>query len=171
MIKRVAITGPESTGKSVLTKQLAEHFNTLFVPEYAREYIAKLNRPYNENDIMKIAKGHFEREEEKAKYANEFLFVDTEFLVTKIWSLHKYKTCDECIQDKFNNHVYDLYLLMDIDMPWQQDPQREHPHLRQFFFDWYYTELKNKNFTFEVVKGTGEKRLHNAIKIIESHFP
>ncbi len=155
----------------MLAKQLAEHFNTVYVPEFARDYIAKLNRPYVQSDILKVAKKQYEIEEEKAKCAGKFLFADTEFLVTKIWSLHKYKTCDDWILNKFNNHVYDLYLLMHIDMPWQPDSQREHPCLRQFFFDWYYNELKNKNFPFEVVKGTGKKRLHNAVQIIEAHFP
>ncbi|MCD4681228.1 MAG: ATP-binding protein, partial [Bacteroidales bacterium] len=86
MIKRIAITGPESTGKSQLAKKLAEHYNTVWVPEFAREYLNIINRPYGQADILDIAKGQVESEDRLANFAKKILFCDTEAIVTKIWS-------------------------------------------------------------------------------------
>ncbi len=170
MIKRITITGPESTGKSNLAKSLALQYNTQLVPEFARKYLDLLDRDYNQEDLLSIAKGQFEQEENIAKKADKFLFVDTDFLVMKIWSLHKYGKCDQWILDKFENHQYDLYLLCDIDLPWQPDPQREHPDIRQYLFDWYFKELSKMNMKFEIVTGLGEKRVDNALKFIDKAF-
>jgi NadR type nicotinamide-nucleotide adenylyltransferase len=170
MIKRIAITGPESTGKSNLAKSLALHYHAHLVPEFAREYLDKINREYQERDLLSIAKGQFETEEKISKQANEYLFIDTDFLVMKIWSLHKYGKCDPWIINKFENHQYDLYLLCDVDIPWQPDPQREHPDIRQYLFDWYLKELSSANLNYKIVSGTGETRVDNAIKFINNTF-
>lgn len=170
MIKRIAITGPESTGKSNLADALAREFNTQSVPEFARGYINNLNRDYTQEDLLTIAKGQFKQEENIVKQANEYLFVDTDFLVMKIWSLYKYGKCDDWILDKLENHHYDLYLLCNIDLPWQPDPQREHPDIRQYLFDWYLNELSMANVNFEIVSGSGNKRVENALKFINRTF-
>lgn len=169
-ILKIAITGPESTGKSMLAEQLAKHFSTVWVPEYAREYISRLKQEYAKKDILQIARGQLERENQALLHAKKFLFCDTEFLVTKIWSEHAFGNCDPWIQEKFTLHVYDLYLLTDIDLPWESDPQREHPHLRSFFFDWYKDELTKHKLPYRIISGTGEKRLLNAIHTINSFF-
>jgi len=170
VIKKIAITGPESTGKSMLAEQLADHYKTIWVPEYAREYINKLNLPYNKGDILTIAKKQLENENKIAKNAIRFLFCDTEPIVTKIWSEDKYKSCDEWILRKIEEHKYDLYLLCYIDLPWQQDPQREDPHRREYLFDLYLQELTERNLPFYVISGSGKKRLINAIKQVENFF-
>jgi NadR type nicotinamide-nucleotide adenylyltransferase len=170
MIRKVAITGPESTGKSILTRELAEHYQTAWVPEYARGYLEQLGRPYGEKDILLIAQGQMMHEESQLPEANDFLFCDTELLVTKIWSEVKYNRCDPWISEAVDSHRYDLYLLCDIDLPWEYDPLREHPDLRRFLFDLYYNELKNRNFPFAVVRGTGKDRLDHAIGIVENFF-
>jgi NadR type nicotinamide-nucleotide adenylyltransferase len=169
-ILKIAITGPESTGKSMLAEQLAKHFNTVWVPEHAREYISKLKRKYEQEDILHIAKGQLEREDQALLHAKDFLFCDTEFLVTKIWSEHAFGNCDPWIQKKFTTHIYDLYLLMDVDLPWEYDPQREHPHLRSFFLNWYKNELTKHKLPFRIISDSGEKRTLNAINSIFSFF-
>ncbi len=176
MIIRIAITGPESTGKSMLARKLAGHYKTIWVPEYAREYIDQLASPYSEKDILAIAKGQLEREKEaelalKNSYRHEpFLFCDTEFLVTKIWSEVKFGRCDPWILNQLETHVYDLFLLCNIDIPWEYDPQREHPEMREQLFNLYYEELLERNLNFRVVSCLGEERLKNAIKFIDSCF-
>ncbi len=166
MTRRVAITGPESTGKSELAEKLARHYHTVWVPEYAREYLDKLRRPYVYEDIVEIAKGQMKLEEEATSRANEILFCDTDLIVTKIWSEFKYGTCDPWILEQVSLHRYDLYLLCDIDLPWINDPLREHPGRRKELFDLYFEELRGRRFPFEVISGIGEDRTKNAILAI-----
>jgi len=168
LFKKIAITGPESTGKSQLARQLATHYNTIYVPEYAREYINILERPYNKQDILEIAKGQFAKEKELESKAKKYLFCDTELIVTKIWCEHKYGNCHEWILEMINKNKYDLFLLTDIDLPWQEDPQREHPDLRKYLFQLYYDELRERNFNFKIISGLKEDRLRNAIRAVES---
>jgi len=170
MIRKIAITGPESTGKSLLAEQLSQHFNTVWVPEYAREYLENLHHPYDETDIIKIAKGQIKNEQTKLKLATGFLFCDTELIVTKIWSEVKFHRCDQWILSTIEDHKYDLFLLCYIDLPWEDDPLREHPDKRKFLFDLYYQEMVNRKLLFYVVTGKGKIRLANAISIIEKHF-
>ena len=149
---------------------LARHYRTTWVEEYAREYLEDLYRPYEFGDIVRIAKGQYEMEKKKAKTASKYLFCDTDMLVCKIWSMFKYGKTDKWIEIMTQKHVYDLYLLCDIDLPWIDDPLREHPHHRQELWDLYIQELRQMHVHFEVVSGTGQARLDKAISIIESTF-
>jgi len=169
-ILKIAVTGPESTGKSMLAEELAVHYNTVFVPEYAREYIDRLGRPYNREDILEIAKGQITEEDRCFQRATRMLFCDTELIVTKIWSDVKYGMCDPWILQKIEENKYDLFLLCNIDLPWEDDPQREHPHMREKLFSLYHDELTERGFPFSIVSGTGKKRLMNAIGFVEIAF-
>jgi NadR type nicotinamide-nucleotide adenylyltransferase len=168
-IFKIAVTGPESTGKSVLSEQLAKHFGTVWVPEFARSYLDHLGRPYAEEDILIIAKGQLEREHSLECNADHYLFCDTELIVTKIWSEVKYNRCDPWILDNISRNRYDLFLLCDIDLPWVDDPQREHPHYRKQLYDLYYNELSGRKFPFRVIRGYGDERLKNALVAIEEY--
>lgn len=170
MIKKIAITGPESTGKSNLSEQLAFHYNTSWVPEYAREYLGNLNRPYKKNDIVIIAKNQVKSENVIIKKANNFLFCDTDLIVTKIWSEVKYNNCDQWILDKINNNTYDLFLLCNIDLPWENDPLREHPDEREDLMKLFENELSERKLPFLIISGSGKDRLNNAIKAIDKTF-
>lgn len=167
---KIAITGPESTGKSTLAEQLASHYQTVFVPEYAREYIAKLDRTYTQADILVIAKGQVHLEKILEKQANQILFADTELLVCKIWSENAFGVCDEWILEHLEKQDYDLYLLMDIDLAWIPDPQREHPHLRDYFFNLYKQSLMKMQANFVTISGTEAQRLQNAIEAIKFYI-
>jgi NadR type nicotinamide-nucleotide adenylyltransferase len=166
----ISITGPESTGKSSLATALANHYNTVWVEEYAREYLSEIGRPYEFGDIVKIAKGQLLRENHKKEEAAKFLFCDTDMLVCKIWSEFRYGRSDPWIRKMVENHRYDLYLLCDIDLPWEEDPLREHPHRRKELFDLYIYDLKRLKLPFELVSGHGKCRLDNAISIIDKTF-
>lgn len=170
-IKRIAITGPESTGKSELAQNLSAFYNTTWVPEHARDYIENLNHPYNQNDLLKIAKGQCALEEKKMKQANQILFCDTELIVIKIWSEHAFKECDPWILREIERMPYDLYLLCNIDIPWKNDPQREHPNLREYFFNLYKKELEARKLPFKIISGIGKQRLENAIKEVNDYLP
>lgn len=167
-ILRVAVTGPESTGKSTLAKKLAKYFNTIWVPEYARTYIDQLGRPYEQHDLLEIAKGQIEAEDSLIHEANNLLFCDTELLVIKIWSEYKYGTVDSYILSEINKRFYDLYLLLDVDLPWVNDSQREHPENRAYFFGLFEKELKKMGANYFVISGGSESRFNGARKHIES---
>lgn len=170
MIRRIAITGPECTGKSRLAMDLAAYYKTVWVPEYARDYLAKLGRKYQFSDLLNIARKQYRMEEELARKAHTYLFCDTDFTVLKIWSEDKFKSCDPWIVEMFRTHIYDLYFLMDIDMTWIYDPQREDPDRREYLMNWYKKELDDLAVTYCVVNGFGKKRFINAISHLEAAF-
>ncbi len=165
---RIAITGSESTGKSWLAEQLAKHYKTEWVPEYAREYLEKLGHLYEYDDILAIASGQLEAEEKAALIADRMLLCDTDFIVTKIWCNVKYNRCHPWILEMAETHRYDLYLLCNIDLPWQFDPLREHPAMRNTLFDMYQQELKSNNFNFRIISGSGNDRLNCAVKEVDN---
>ncbi|MFC2126666.1 AAA family ATPase [Bacteroidota bacterium] len=167
-IKKIAIVGPESTGKSDLARALARYHKTVWVPEYARRYIDNLNRPYEKYDLFKIAIGQIQAEDQQEQKADEFLFCDTNLWVIKIWSEHKYGDCTEWILEELKNRVYDLHLLTNNDLPWEEDPQREHPALREHFYDVYKNELEAAGVDYKIISGTGNDRIENAISAIET---
>jgi NadR type nicotinamide-nucleotide adenylyltransferase len=167
MPKRIVITGPESTGKSWLAKQLALKFHTHFVPEYAREYLLEHGLEYNEDDVEAIAKGQLEREDKLATKTDLILFCDTGLLVPKIWSEVVFETCPRWIDDQFHKHNYDLYLLCYPDIPWEYDPMRENPENRKEIFVLYETALKKAGYPYHIVTGLGADRLENALTFVK----
>jgi len=166
-ILRVALIGPESTAKTTLSKSLAEHYNTIWVPEYAREYLQKLNRKYTLDDILLIAKEQCRLENEARLKANAITFSDTELILIKVWCEDLFKTCPEWIVDNIQPNKYDLYLLTYPDIEWEEDPLRENPSRRLLLFKWYEKELKKINANYSVIKGKGDMRLNNAIECID----
>jgi NadR type nicotinamide-nucleotide adenylyltransferase len=163
---KIGITGPESTGKSMLAEQLSAHFKTTFVREIARKYLESLDRAYVEEDLKQIAVLQCKEEDRIANLAEEILVCDTTLQVIKIWSEVKYKRCHPDILEEEKNRKYDLFLLMNIDLPWMPDPQREHPDLRQYLFELYHQDLIEKNCPFEIISGSGEQRFQNALKAL-----
>ncbi len=162
-IRKVAIVGPESTGKTVLAELLADHFQTEWVPEYARDYLDRINRPYTRDDLEIIALEQINMEDRMEKNADKLLICDTTLLVIKIWSEFKYGDCPEWILDEVKHRYYDMHLLTYIDIPWVQDPQREHPHKRQFLYDLYVRELQQLGIDYIEIRGPLQERLNRSI--------
>ncbi|MEM7511705.1 MAG: ATP-binding protein [Bacteroidota bacterium] len=168
-LRKIAIVGPESTGKSLLSQQLADHFQTAWVEEYAREFLNQLGREYQQADLIDIAKGQLALEEERAIEANSFLFCDTNLLVIKVWSEFVFGGVDPWLLENMKLGTYDLHLLTDIDLPWEEDPLREHPYRRKELFDIYRKELLSAGVPFEIVSGKGPDRITSALKALEAH--
>jgi len=166
-LKKVAIVGPESTGKSVLSEKLAAYFQTEWAPEYARAYLESLGRPYTREDLAKIARGQLAVEDELIKKANRVLICDTNLVVIKIWSDVKYGECDRWIVEEMESRHYDLYLLTYIDLPWEYDPLREHPDMREYLFEKYESVLKRMSAPFVVIEGDYVERFEKAKTAIE----
>ncbi|NUO02588.1 MAG: ATP-binding protein [Saprospiraceae bacterium] len=162
---KIVITGPESTGKTMLSQELSAYFGTLWVPEYARYYLNHLSRPYLPEDVLKMARGQLQWEAVWEKYARHLLVCDTNLLVHKIWMEHKYGICDLWIEDQLRQSHNELYLLCDTDLPWEDDPQREHPEDRILLFEKYRVALESMKVRFAVIHGRGSARLDCAIKV------
>jgi len=168
--KRIAIIGPESTGKSELCQQLAAHYQTEWVPEFARFYLDRLDRPYEKQDLKVIAETQLIWEDDKAEYANDYLFCDTNLIVIKVWSDYKYNSTDAWIEEQLSKRYYDYYLLNNIDIPWTPDPQREHPNLREHFFKVYEKYLQRNELPYSVVSGIEGERKKSALIALETNF-
>lgn len=168
-IKKIAIVGPESTGKSTITQQLAKSYHTLWVPEYARYYCAALTEPCNLQDEVNMFHGQLALEDSILAIAEkDLIFCDTTFITVKIWSDEVFGETPQIVLDALPKYNYDLYLLMDIDLPWQEDPLRDFPHKREHFMNVWHQELKSLNATYVTVSGQEEQRLNNAITAVET---
>ena len=165
---KIVLTGAESTGKTTLSKQLAEHYNTTWIPEFAREYIENMNRPYNYNDIVYIAQKQIKLVSEYEKKANKFLFIDTYLIITKIWFLWRFKKYPKWLDKYLSSGNIDLYLLCYNDLPWVPDPVRENPGKnRDKLYRDYLHEILFLKKRYEIIKGKGQERLLNAIQAID----
>lgn len=166
-IVKIAVVGPESTGKSTMSAYLAEHYNTVWVPEYARGYCEKLTEPPTWQDEINMFYGQLALEEELSPKANKILICDTTFITVKIWSDEIFGTSPQEVLEELPKHPYDLYLLLNIDLPWEDDPLRDFPHKREHFMDVWHKELDALNANYVLISGTGPERYESAIEAID----
>jgi NadR type nicotinamide-nucleotide adenylyltransferase len=161
---RIAITGPESSGKTTLSQALAEHYNIVYIPEYARVYLEKTKGEYNQADLDLIAKGQL-----KNILSSEFSIniCDSDFSVLEIWSQYKYGNVSDLICEFVKKDLFDLHILCTPDMPWETDPLRENPDNRDQLFELYKRSLSNYDKPFIVVSGTHKKRVEQSLEKIE----
>jgi NadR type nicotinamide-nucleotide adenylyltransferase len=173
-LKKIVITGPESTGKSTLSSRLALQYNCSWCPEYAREFLMANGPGYTYDDLLTIAKGQLELEEVYTRLAsrekNPLLFIDTDMYVMKTWCEFVFGKCHRFILEQAAIRKYDLYLLCDTDLPWSADPLREYPDLesRRKLFLMYQDILVNQSTPWTIISGTSDERLEKAIIAIES---
>jgi len=177
MLKKIVAIGPESTGKSNLCTQLAAHFKTKWVKEYAREYLLANGTNYTYEDLVNIAEGQIKGEE---KITGEILssplttthippiFIDTDLTVIKVWSEFVFNKCENSILSQIAKRPYDLYLLCNIDLPWVKDELREYPdlHSREKLFHYYKDFLVNQQVPWVEISGNYEERLQKAIDAV-----
>ena len=168
---KVVLFGPESTGKTTLSKQLAEHFNTRWVPEYMREYLQQKwdikREKCTKDDLMPIAEGQMKLENQTAKLVDELLICDTNLLEIKVYSEHYYNGfCPRTIEKFAVENTYDLYLLTFIDVPWKIDNLRDSPDEREEMFRTFETQLTDYHLHYEILKGSEVERFEVAVKII-----
>ncbi len=165
---KIVLTGPESTGKTTLARGLADHFKTEWVAEYARHFIDKLDRHYEETDLLKISKEQLEWEKQLARTVTDLLICDTDLLTIKIWSEYRFGRCHPKILKWIEQQHYDHYLLCGTDVAWYPDSQRENPHDRDLLYDLYKKELAFYNKHFTEIKGNEQQRLKQSIALISS---
>ncbi len=193
LIKKIVIIGPESTGKSTLCKQLADHYKTVWVPEFAREYLVKYGTDYTCDDLLTIAKGQVDFEEayvlkignqeleirnqesgiknRKSEIGNyPLLFIDTDMYVMKVWCEFAFNKCPNWILNQIATRSYDMYLLCSVDLPWIKDELREYPdpETRNKLYHYYKDLMINQSTPWIDISGDYEQRLQKAIKGIDT---
>ncbi len=177
-IKKIVIIGPESTGKSTLCEELAAHYKTIWVKEYAREYLETNGTEYRYEDLYTIALGQIAGEEKAiSELINrqpstvncQPLFIDTDLYVMKVWSEFVFNKCDNRILKGITQRNYDLYLLCDIDLPWVEDNLREYPDLesREKLFHFYKESMTEQQTPWVLIRGNYEERLQVAINAVD----
>lgn len=169
-IQKIAIVGPESTGKSTLSSLLAEHYHTVWVPEYAREYCEKLTAPCTWQDELNMFRGQLALEKQLLPQANKLLICDTTFITVKIWSDAFFGQSPQEVLDELPKHSYDFYLLMDVDLPWEEDPLRDFPNQREHFMQVWHQELKAIQANYQVISGQGQQRFERAVQAIDAYL-
>ncbi len=167
-MKKIIVTGPESSGKTTLFKQITSFYKIRGVNEYAREYIGNLNREYKYFDILQIAKKQFENEQKLSSTNPQFLIADTDLLTLEIWCEFKYKKCHSFILDTLRNHLPNFYILCYPDIPWEFDPQRENPKDRIDLFNIYESKIKALGVDYHIVKGNEQNRFELSKTIINN---
>ncbi len=182
MLKKIVIIGPESTGKSTLCEQLAQHYETTWCPEFAREYLLTNGTNYEFEDLLTIAKGQLALEDEySVALENQSqtylengghlpLFIDTDMYVMKVWCEFVFNKCHRFVLDQIVERKYDLYLLCNTDLPWVDDELREYPdlHTRQKLYAIYKDMMINQAVPWIDIAGNYEQRLQKAIQAVDA---
>jgi len=165
--KNIVITGAESSGKTTLFKDLKSLTGFRFLPEFSRIYINQINRPYDYNDILEIAK-LYEKELEIASKNKLSIILDTDLLTLLIWCEYKYDKCHSFIKESLTKNPPDFYLLCSPNIPWEFDSQRENPNNRVELFNIYLKKIMELGIDFEIIEGDLYKRLNQAKKILQN---
>ena len=183
-LQKIVVLGPESTGKSSLCAALAAHYQTIWTPEYARQFLSEQGTKYTYADLLNIAKGQINNEEKSIELLDQKikvnqggasknkLIIDTDMYVMKVWCEYVFNNCHHYILEQINQRNYDLYLLCDIDLPWAADEMREYPDAgpRLELFTIYKELLINQNTPWGIVSGSDVQRTANAIQLIEQYL-
>ena len=168
-MKKICIFGPESTGKTTLAKNLASRFDTSYVPEYAEEYIKEHGKDLNLEDMLKIAEGQIRNERKllDSEKPKTVIFCDTDPLTTTIWSKWFFNEAETDLQELAQNNNYDLYLLLDTDVPWVDDHHRYFSEERNKFFQDCITALDKHGRNYVKIDGDWDNRFSQAVEHVE----
>ncbi|MCE5279462.1 MAG: AAA family ATPase [Planctomycetaceae bacterium] len=175
-MRRVCLVGAESTGKTTLAAALADHYHTVWMAEYGREYcdVKLANGTLEQWDSVEfehIAREHARREDLLARQANRLLIVDTDAFATAIWHRRYMQDCRSPAVERLaaeRQGFYALYLLCETDIPWVQDGTRDGQHVRQAMQDTFVAELTATGRPWLRLTGSHDERLRQAVAAIDA---
>ena len=167
-VRRVVVTGSESTGKSWLAQRLAQRFDTVWVPEFARQYALQKAAPLDALDVEPIARGQIKAEDAVLSRAGHLAILDTDLVSTVVYAEHYYEKCPPWIEDFARKRLADLYLLCDIDVPWVPDRARDRPHAREALHAAFQDRLERLGAHYTPIRGTWEEREAGAVAAVDA---
>jgi NadR type nicotinamide-nucleotide adenylyltransferase len=165
--KVICVYGPESTGKSTLTRQLADYYEMPYVEEYAKHIIDSKLGDICFEDMETIVKGHHKSIEDALQQTTPLLFVDTDAIISKLWSNELFGKESPVIEEFIARQKFDHYLLLDVDLPWVNDIHRYRPNEREAFFRMCEEQLVERKKSYTIIRGVNGQRFENAKKTIE----
>ena len=167
-VRRVTVTGSESTGKTWLAERLARRFETVCVPEFARAYLVQKAAPLDASDVEPIARGQMKSEDEALRRARDLAILDTDLVSTVVYAEHYYGSCPAWVEHSARKRLAQLYLLCDVDVPWVADVARDSPEAREKIHAAFAEHLERYGARYTLVRGTWDQREAAAAGAIEA---
>ena len=168
--RRIVVTGPESTGKTTLSRRLAELARAEWVPEASRIYAERKGGELSASDVAPIAREHIRLADAAAERARAggtaLLVLDTDLLSTVIYAQHYYRLVPDWIERMERARRGDFYLLCDIDVPWIPDGIRDRPANREEMFALFRDALVRRKAPFVLVQGSWDERWEIARAVV-----
>jgi NadR type nicotinamide-nucleotide adenylyltransferase len=168
LVRRVVVTGSESTGKSWLVQRLAQRFDTLWAPEFARQYALQKAAPLDASDVEPIARGQIIAEDAVLSRAKDLAILDTDLVSTVVYAEHYYGKCPPWVERAARKRLADLYLLCDIDVPWVADRARDRPQTRGELHAAFQDSLERLRAHYTIIRGSWEQREAAAISAVDA---
>lgn len=178
-ILKIVLYGAESTGKTSLARQLAEHYQSSWSKEYLRTYLeeklAKKVIPKGQNiveysEVEEIAKGQIQNEDKAVKEANKVVFFDTNILMSHIYAHYYFGKSPNALKKLVKSRIYDLYLFLENDIAWEADLQRDNPETRNKLSLIFKNELTLRNLAVVAINGNGKERFENCVKEVDKYL-
>lgn len=170
-VKKILILGAECTGKSTLSRDLAQHFNTVYVPEFMRTYLDKKPAGYicQYDDLIPIAKGQIDSENQLVTQANRFLFCDTSLILLQVYSEFYFDKCPDFIRETIPKLQYDKIFVTDnVGVTWVADGQRDLPNGHDEIFARIEKVLQNNGLNYHHISGNRQQRLNSVINLLKN---